>query len=379
MALISDCWKADTLILLTGILVLIYSQIRRIYSYWERKGFKTLPGFNYIFGHFQGMLTQTESIGDFQRKIYDSTDEPFIGIYSVLRPMILVRDPELVRSILIRDFAYFSDRGVHCNADYDILSTHLFALRGQQWKDMHTKLVPAFTYEKVKAMFPTLVDCGSKLQEHLDKLIKKGELLDVREVSAAYTTNFIASIPFGIDVDTVTNPNNDFRANVNTIFAANFMNAIRSALNFFAPKLMAMLRIKSVDDGVEEFILSLVKDNLENREQNNVFRKDFFQLLVQLRNTGSVGGQWENTIKTKNDDEKSLTIDEIAAQTFLFFAAGFGTISATLTFSLYELARNPQIQKRVHDEIDRVLEQHSGQITFESVADMKFLDACIDG
>lgn len=46
---------------------------------------------------------------------------------------------------------------------------------------------------------------------------------------------------------------------------------------------------------------------------------------------------------------------------------------------MYELAKNPDIQKRVHEEIDRVLTEHDGKITYDAVSDMKYLEACIDG
>lgn len=229
-------------------------------------------------------------------------------------------------------------------------------------------------------MFSTLVDCGFTLQSHLEKLANKGELLDVREISASHATNVIASVAFGIEVDTITNPKNDFRVCGRKIFESTFWNAIRLSLNFIAPKMMTILRIKSVDESVEKFIMSVVKQNLEYREQNNVTRKDFFQLLVQLRNTGTVqlDDQWETVIKA-DENQKTMTLDEIAAQTFVFFAAGFETSSTTLTFCMYELAKNPEIQKRVHDEIDSVLKEHNGKITYDSITDMKYLEACIDG
>lgn len=54
---------------------------------------------------------------------------------------------------------------------------------------MRTKLTPAFTSGKLKAMFSSLVDCGASLQNHLGTLCANGELLDVRDVAASYTTD----------------------------------------------------------------------------------------------------------------------------------------------------------------------------------------------
>ncbi|RZC41793.1 p450 domain containing protein [Asbolus verrucosus] len=60
----------------------------------------------------------------------------------------------------------------------------------------------------------------------------------------------------------------------------------------------------------------LVKDTINYREENNYTRKDFIQLLIDLKNdkiTQEEGYQ---------HDGKTLTIEEIAAQSFVFFIAG---------------------------------------------------------
>lgn len=214
----------------------------------------------------------------------------------------------------------------------------------------------------------------------MEKLASTGELLDVREISASHSTNVIASVAFGIDVDAINDPNNEFRVCGRKIFEPSISNSIRTLLNFTAPKLLEIFRLKSVSPEVESFIMSVVKQNLEYRETNNVVLKDFFQLLIQLRNSGTVqhDDQWETVMKA-DKHQKSLTLNEMAAQTFVFFAAGFETSSTTLSFCMYELAKNQKIQDKVHEEIDRVLAKHGGLVTYESVAEMKYLENCVDG
>lgn len=125
------------------------------------------------------------------------------------------------------------------------------------------------------------------MQNYLENVISKNELLDVRELSACYTTNVTASIGFGIEVDTINNPNNEFRWCGKKLMEFSIWNGIRWFLYFSAPNIMSLFRIKSTDPAVEEFLRSIVRQNLEQREKNNVVRKDLFQLLIQLRNTGS--------------------------------------------------------------------------------------------
>lgn len=184
----------------------------------------------------------------------------------------------------------------------------------------------------------------------------------------------------GIEVDTINDPNNDFRVYGRQILELTIENAFRRLMYFIAPELMSLLRVKCVNPNIEKFIVSMVKQNLEYREKNNVSRKDFFQLLIQLRNTGTVqlDDEWETVIKT-DESQKAMTLMELAAQAIVFFGAGNETSSSTLAFVMHELAVNPDIQQRVHDEIDAVLEKYDGQITYDSITEMKYLEACIDG
>lgn len=51
-----------------------------------------------------------------------------------------------------------------------------------------------------------------------------------------------------------------------------------------------------------------------------------------------------------------------------------------MSYCLYELAKNPKIQQKVHAEIDRVLEAAGpdGVVTYEMMNDLKYLECCID-
>lgn len=403
-------WLIDDLKCVTAVFLIItlacfYTYLKINYSYWDRKGFKTLPGTVFFFGHIKSNFFGKEMMANIVKNLYDKTSEPFIGFYALLRPILIIRDTQLIRNILVKDFTYFRDRGVYVNEKDDPLSGHLVALGGEKWRFLRTKLTPTFTSGKLKGMFGTLVDCGTNLQTYLGKLSDQNEVLDVQEIAASHATNVIASVSFGLDVDAITNPDTDFRTFGRKMFTPTIQNSFRIMLLTCAPKLMKFFRVKCVSSDVEKFVLSIVKQNLIYREENKVTRKDFFQLLIQLRNGEKISEEsddWNSTIKS-NENQKTFTVNEMAAQSYIFFAAGkkrltflflysnvelyffflfsigFETSSSTLSFCLNELAKNPEIQSRVYEEINRVLEKHGGEITYDSVAEMKYLENCIDG
>jgi len=74
-----------------------------------------------------------------------------------------------------------------------------------------------------------------------------------------------------------------------------------------------------------------------------------------------------------------ISRDSLAAQAFVFFLAGFETSSSTMTFCLYELSLHQDIQDRLRQEIDDVLQKHEGKITYEGIQEMEYLDKVVSG
>lgn len=74
-----------------------------------------------------------------------------------------------------------------------------------------------------------------------------------------------------------------------------------------------------------------------------------------------------------------ITDEDIAAQAMIFFLGGFETVSTALSFTIYELALNQDVQRRLQEEIDVMWEEQNGKITFEVISQMKYLDMVVSG
>lgn len=63
----------------------------------------------------------------------------------------------------------------------------------------------------------------------------------------------------------------------------------------------------------------------------------------------------------------------------MFFVAGFETVSTALSFALYELALNQDIQQRLAEEIREHHNMHDGKFDYSSIQNMPYLDMVVSG
>lgn len=77
--------------------------------------------------------------------------------------------------------------------------------------------------------------------------------------------------------------------------------------------------------------------------------------------------------------KQDLSDIDIASQMFIFFFGGFETVSTAMCFMAHELASNPDVQEKLIKEIDDSIESHGETPTYESIANMTYLDMVVCG
>ncbi|OWR51057.1 CYP6AB4 protein [Danaus plexippus plexippus] len=128
---------------------------------------------------------------------------------------------------------------------------------------------------------------------------------------------------------------------------------------------------------VEKEMLALVDELLRQRNYKSTGRNDFIDLLLECKKKGVITG---DSIEYMNQDGSAkkatvdLTYSLIAAQLFIFFAAGFETTCSSTSITLHELAHHPEVQKKVQEEIDRVLKRYNNKLCYEAIKEMTYLE-----
>lgn len=350
------------LILITLAVGFWYVRIRL--TYWTRRQIShERPTFPW--GNMKGFRTKKHMV-DILTPLYNRfkiTAAPFAGFYLMMRPVVLVLDVELAKEILIRDFANFEDRGMFHNERDDPLTGHLFRIDGPKWKPLRQKLSSTFTSGKMKYMFPTVSAVGVELATICGQLSDNAicGIVEIGDIASRYTSDVIGTCAFGLDCNGLRNPDAEFAVMGRRAFTDRRHNRYIDAFIESYPTWARRLRFCQIHKDITNFYTRIVADTIKEREEKGIKRNDFMNLLIEM--------------KQRNE----LSMQEITAQAFIFFAAGFDTSASTLTFALYELAKHPHIQNRLREEIQEALNLYEGQFTYDCMQELRYMELVIAG
>lgn len=372
--------SVEFLLLASVFLFLLILYYKQAHSYWKNRSVPQLHP-TFPFGDMASVIFRKQNMGDKIKEIYDiakSNKWKYVGLYFFSRKALLAVDPILIKNILCRDFQHFNDRGIYYDEEGDPLSAHLFSLAGVKWKNLRSKLTPAFSPGKLKYLFAAILNCGEEMLNVLQETAKIDNSIEIKEVFARYTTDVIGSCAFGLECNSMKNPNAEFRRMGKRAFTQTLRDSLSIIVIRSFPKLAKMLRLGVFAPSVTNFFQKVVTDTIEYREKHNITRSDFLQLLIQLKNNGRLDDDCEEKV-TKVPPGTALTMEEAAAQAFIFFLAGFETTSTTISFALFEMTLNKQIQTRARKEVQEIFKKHSGQLSYEAVMEMQYLEMIILG
>lgn len=180
---------------------------------------------------------------------------------------------------------------------------------------MRAKLSPTFTSGKMKLMFDTLVRISDDMINHLNGN-KKSVEIEMKDILARFTTDVIGNVAFGLDLDSMSNPDSIFRKMGRKVFDTAPLQTMKILLLTTFRKVATRFGFMATNKEVSEFFLSSIRETVDYREKNNIKRNDFLSLLLQIKNHGKISDDVGEAIG-------GLTVEELAAQSFLFFIAGF--------------------------------------------------------
>lgn len=256
------------------------------------------------------------------------------GVFGFRTPQFLIRDPDIIKQIAVKDFDHFEDRFKFIDPKLDKLwGNSLFLMESEKWRLMRATLSPAFTGSKMRQMFNLVAEVAESVIQHLLLKVENGEKIDVemKDFFTRYTNDVIASCAFGLKVNSVAEPKNEFYLNGKQLL--NFfgvLNVLKSMIIIATPWLARIFKL-NLTGKVGETFSSIILDTMQERKMKSIFRPDMINIMMQVRE-GTLKQETEGKKKeidgfsaVEESDIGKVTVnrawsdDELVAQCFIFF------------------------------------------------------------
>ncbi|XP_028633854.1 cytochrome P450 3A13-like isoform X2 [Grammomys surdaster] len=355
-------FSMETWALLSTILVLLYLYGTSTHGLFKKLGIpgpKPLPFVGTMLFYRKGMW---KCDIEFRKKYGDMW-----GLYDGKTPVLVITDPDMIKDVLVKEcYSVFTNRQPLGPAG--ILKKSVSRSENVEWKRIRSLLSPAYTSGKLKEMFPIIQHYGNVLVKNISLEVKKGKLIVMKDIFGAYSLDVIISTSFGVNVDSLNNPQNPFLNNIRKLFKLSFFNPLIFSMAIF-PFLNQIYNILNISIFPSDAIIFFKKfrektknNRLENRQENSV---DFLQLMMNSQNSKNV-----------EESHKALSDLEIVAQSISFIMAGYEGTSNVLSYIMYTLATHPDVQKKLQYEIDAVL-PNNAPATYNGLVQIEYLDMVI--
>ncbi|CAH1155385.1 unnamed protein product [Phaedon cochleariae] len=351
------------LVLITLSIALFYYLITINLNYW-RKRFVPGPDPWPLVGNIGPSFIGRLSAGEIFTKIYREYEGyPFVGIFRATSPALIVRDPDFVKNITVKDFNHFQDNDIHIDKETDpIFGRNPFVLKGTEWKTTRAQLTSCFTSGKMKGMYPLICKSSERMVRYVEDETSKSSTMESRELCIRFTLDNVASCAFGLEGRCFDEPYSSFRRMADEFLSPdNFWMSIKTTVLFLIPALATFLKIKLVSDQTTQKLLDIVTATLKQRKENNIVRNDFLEYVSQLKDGSNV-----------------FTDLDMTAHAASFFGDGYESSSRVMSFLLFELARNPRVQEKLRQEILESYMKNNDSFSYESIHEMSYLDACFN-
>lgn len=346
----------------------VYYYFTRTFNYWKKRnvaGPEPIP----FFGNLKESALRQKNLGVVMQEFYEMfPNEKVVGVYRMTTPCLLIRDLDIIKHIMIKDFELFADRGVEFSKQG--LGQNLFHADGDTWRALRSRFSPMFTSGKLKNMFYLMSERANTFLEYLNKECQIKREHEIHSLVQKYTIATISACAFGVNIDTLNEKLEELKRIDQLILTPTYA----AELDMMYPGLLKKLNLSLMPAPVQVFFKNLVNNIIIQRNGKPTGRHDFMDLILELRQMGEINSSKFGDSKTILD----ITDDVIAAQAFVFYVAGYETSATTMSYLLYQLALNPDIQNKLIAEIDEIIKANDGQVTYESIKDMKYLHKVFD-
>lgn len=326
---------------LAGILIYFFVDfVMKFFSIGHLPGPVPLP--------FVGTMYNWEQFTNPSRYLRDARNKygPVFVCWFGPTPWIFVSGHEEAKAILTQEKVYPKDETYSKYISLAFREGLISVVDHQKHRKAKTLLLPYFTQKKTDSLVPTMVENTlTMIKENFTEGKNYWENFDVNELNLELTYRFITK--YVMNYDCVNKGDMSLihvftQANIYAITAATYRTSTNIKINHMAKYLNDLFLS----------ISAIVDNELEERKQKNIKIDDCLQAL----------------------HDSGMDGEEVKGHLSTLIGAGHDTTSYLISMCIFMMAKHPQVQKKVQEEIEEVF-QGRKDLEPEDFKKLKYLQA----
>lgn len=295
------------------------------------------PGRWPLLGHTPALLRRRFGFTEGLRRHGDP-----VRVYLGTLPMYFVTSPELTHQVLVTKSASFG-KGAMFDKFRPFVGNGLVNSGGAFHLRQRRLIQPAFHRERIARYTETMRTAVSTLSESW----KPGEIREVNDDMQALAVTIVGEALFGTELGKPAIE--QARQSIPVIIRHGMVRALSPE---FVGKLLVRgnRRFDQAVTGMRSVVGRLIEDWRADGED----RGDLLSMLLLAR----------------DDDGEGMTDEQAYDEVVTLLSAGIETSALALAWLFHEIARHPEVERRVHDEVDQVLAGRD--VTFEDFAKLTY-------
>ncbi|MEU9879064.1 cytochrome P450 [Streptomyces phaeochromogenes] len=302
----------------------------------------SLPLFGHFFRLFPDPLPFIASLRQDHGPLVEITLQP--GTRT-----LVVQDPSLIRAMLTNPIADTLDKGSFFDEMREVLGDSVVTVAGDLHSAKRRQLQPAFARPKLGHYIDTM---RTETEVALTNW-KPGQRIDVRETMIHLSLDMLTKTVFSDSLDGTT-----FRQLRQNMAVVMDSIGLRIMMPGWAKRLPLPL-------------------NRRFDRARRAIRATISEAVADLRSTGHSTGDMLSVMLNVQDEKtgRPLTDQQICSEIITLALAGTENTGSVLAWVLYELARHPDTQADVLDELEQVLGDRP--VTFADISRLPVLERVI--
>lgn len=358
---------AGLLLLAVLLTMLLLTWRWRHFSYFRRLGIPG-PRPNLLWGNLMEYHS-TDLYKMIGRWIENYGD--IFGFYNGDVPFVVTLDLDLIEHVHVRNFKNFMNRGLTMATAqlHPYVGKSILHASTPHWRSIRSSVAGGFTPAKLKLMMPDLEEDVSLFLRSLERYANRGNEVHMLRMFEPLAMDLIGRRCFGACERFQDQPHHPLISVAKHIMGNTMTGAVHmvgQCITSFGPFMKPVCFFSLVARHFRPTRLRTEKI-IEMRRKDPSFRKpDILQNLLEAkyveRETGSGASQGENGIPKS----RALTTDEVMTSAGTLCLAGFETMASSLCYFTFTLAKHPDVQERVREEIREAVREQ-GALDYETV------------